>query len=685
MPTVSARTHKAGAASPELAVHRGFELRLVEVLTDAGALRPEWFDVLDAVAAHDLLLASGHLSAAETVVLFTQARRRGVRRMMVNHPMMAFLNWNEESAAALRDLGVHLELGILPDILGDPGRSCLDLTATYPASLLVFGGDLGHAQHDPPAVAVAPWLHELERRVGPGPGRRDHDHPDQGPAAAMTTIALLPGDGIGAEILDGPVAFLRQLERDGAPVRITGPWPYGTTGWAQTGSILPEETIDACRDADVILSGAVGTHPGITAEQCPNPEAALIRLRHVFDLRISVRTVHVPGGEDVIIVRNITGGAYAGPDRHAESDGDSPAEDRLVLEPARVREVFDIAVGYARRHPGQRAISVDKASVFATSRLWRRIAHEASAPRASRSPTSTWTAPPTSWSPASDLPSVIVTEGIFGDILSDVVCARAGSPALCGSATINPDRAFGHGATGLFEPAHGSSPHRTGSRRSNPAGAWLALADLLAWCPDLAALGLHARVRRALDTVLDDGRPDLRPRPAGDRDHRPGRVQRPRPRRPGRPRPYRWRPADDRAVPRGRGGRPRGLPAPGPDRIQDQLRHLVRMGDQREVPGVDLDRRGAHAPGEEALKLRGRRAVLPRDGVPGWLGPPRRNRGLLAIWPSSACLAQFVLLGEPTLWGRAERRCMYARRFPGSGVARYFCSQSRSVRDDSAE
>ena len=81
MPTVSARTHKAGAAAPELAVHRGFELRLVEVMTDDMTLRPEWFDVLDVVAAHDLLLASGHLSAAETVVLFTEARRRGVQRL----------------------------------------------------------------------------------------------------------------------------------------------------------------------------------------------------------------------------------------------------------------------------------------------------------------------------------------------------------------------------------------------------------------------------------------------------------------------------------------------------------------------------------------------------------------------------------------------------------------------------
>jgi 3-isopropylmalate dehydrogenase len=323
----------------------------------------------------------------------------------------------------------------------------------------------------------------------------------------MTTIALLPGDGIGAEILDGPVALLHQLERDGAPVHVTGPWPYGTTGWAQTGSILPPETVQACREADVILSGAVGSHPGITAQQCPNPEAALIELRHIFDLRISVRTVRVPGEEDVIIVRNITGGAYAGPERRIESDGIRAAEDQLVLDPAHVQEVFDIAVEHARQYPGRRAISVDKASVFATSRLWRRTAHATAA--ATGVPFLDVNVDRAAYELVKyeQLPSVIVTEGLFGDILSDIVCARAGSPALCGSATINPDRPFGHGATALFEPAHGSSPHRTGSRRSNPTGAWLALADLFAWCPDLAALDLHTQVRRALDTVLETAPP----------------------------------------------------------------------------------------------------------------------------------------------------------------------------------
>jgi hypothetical protein len=166
MPTVSARTHKAGASSPELSVHRGFELGRVDVISDDGTLLPQWYDVLDVIAAHDLLLASGHLSADETVVLFRQARRRGVQRLMVNHPKMAFLHWNDEASRVLQALDAHLELGILPDLLGDADHASLTLTHSYPTSLLVFGGDLGHAHHDPPAVAVAPWLNDLEKHAG---------------------------------------------------------------------------------------------------------------------------------------------------------------------------------------------------------------------------------------------------------------------------------------------------------------------------------------------------------------------------------------------------------------------------------------------------------------------------------------------------------------------------------------
>jgi 3-isopropylmalate dehydrogenase len=326
---------------------------------------------------------------------------------------------------------------------------------------------------------------------------------------------VLPGDGIGSEILDGPLRLLRGLSEQGAPITITGPFPYGASGWLQTGSVLPPETVRACREADVILSGAVGTHPGVTAAQCPTPEAALIELRHIFDLRVSVRTVWVPGGDDVTIVRNITGGAYARPDQRKESDGTSAAEDTVVLRPDRVREVLRIAADHAARHPGRRYVSVDKASVFATSRLWRRVATEVAA--ATGVPFDNVNVDRAAYELVKyrELPAVIATEGIFGDILSDVVCARAGSPALCGSATINPDRRFGAGATALFEPAHGTAPHRTGSRRSNPTGAWLALADLFDWCPDLAPLDLSRAVRRALAETCSSGALTYDMAPAG--------------------------------------------------------------------------------------------------------------------------------------------------------------------------
>lgn len=165
MPTVSSRTHKAGATSPELNVHQGFELRLVEVF-DGDRLLPDWYDVLDVVAAHDLVLASGHLAADETVLLFREATARGVRRLLVNHPKMPFLGWHDEAARELRTLGAHLELGILPDLLGPPEETSLELLDGYPHELLVFGGDLGHAHYPAPDTAVPTWLRGLERRVG---------------------------------------------------------------------------------------------------------------------------------------------------------------------------------------------------------------------------------------------------------------------------------------------------------------------------------------------------------------------------------------------------------------------------------------------------------------------------------------------------------------------------------------
>ena len=128
-----------------------------------------------------------------------------MRRLLVNHPKMPFLGWHDEAARDLRTLGAHLELGILPDLLGPPEQTSLELLDGYPHELLVFGGDLGHAHYPAPDTAVPTWLRDLEttrrRRHRP----RDHDHQRTKAATPMSTIALLPGDGIGGEILDGPV------------------------------------------------------------------------------------------------------------------------------------------------------------------------------------------------------------------------------------------------------------------------------------------------------------------------------------------------------------------------------------------------------------------------------------------------------------------------------------------------
>ncbi|GAA1015108.1 hypothetical protein Aple_067930 [Acrocarpospora pleiomorpha] len=170
MPTVSSATHKRGSANTELRVHSGFSLRLVDVIVD-GRILPAWLDVLDVIAHYNMVLASGHLSADETVQLFTEARRRGVERLLVNHPKMVFLGWHEDASKKLRKLDARLELGILPDLLGSPEHTSLRLLEEYPHELLIFGGDLGHAHHPDMSEALPPWLAELEARAGASAAR----------------------------------------------------------------------------------------------------------------------------------------------------------------------------------------------------------------------------------------------------------------------------------------------------------------------------------------------------------------------------------------------------------------------------------------------------------------------------------------------------------------------------------
>lgn len=299
----------------------------------------------------------------------------------------------------------------------------------------------------------------------------------------MISIALLPGDGVGPEVLEGPAELAEMLAATGA-VEVTGPWPVGASSFGATGEGLPEETLAACEAADAILLGAVGEHPGVPIADY-RPELALISLRVHFDLRVSVRQVWRGERPPMTVVRNLLGGAYATASR-VESDGTDPASDLFELDPVRIRELAGIAIGYAKASDLP-LVSVDKANLLATSRLWRRVVSELAEEHGI--PVRHVYVDRMAYEIAAGGPpeAIVLTEGLFGDILSDLACGSAGSIALCGSASVRPGATSGGGqCVGLFEPVHGSAPLRAGQGTVNPVGGYLALASLLEWFPETA-------------------------------------------------------------------------------------------------------------------------------------------------------------------------------------------------------
>ena len=166
MPTISSLVHKAAHESPELTAHKGISFRAVPVVDGDGRVLPDWFDVFAEVAAADLILASGHLSLDETVAVFSAARSQGVRRFLVNHPMMNFLGWRDEHAESLAQLDARIEVGVLADILTEPGRGTEHLANCYPHELLVFGSDLGHAHYPTVQEGLAEWTQRLVPVLG---------------------------------------------------------------------------------------------------------------------------------------------------------------------------------------------------------------------------------------------------------------------------------------------------------------------------------------------------------------------------------------------------------------------------------------------------------------------------------------------------------------------------------------
>ena len=318
---------------------------------------------------------------------------------------------------------------------------------------------------------------------------------------------MLPGDGVGPEVLAGPTVLLEQIAAAGR-ITISGPWPVGASAFGELGTGLPEPTLAACDEADALFFGAAGEHPGVPLDDY-RPEHSIIGLRHRYDLRVSIRNIvrvdgAAAGGRPLIVLRNLLGGAYGTATTRTESNGSDPACDEVILTPEQISELAEMACNMVGRGLASAIVSADKANLMATSRLWRSITQQVAEARGV--PLRHTYVDRMAFELAHDdvtADTVVLTEGIFGDMLSDLAAGRAGSIALCGSASVNPGPPAQGRCVGLFEPVHGSAPRHFGKGRVNPSGAYLALAALLEWFPETAELG--PPITEALAEALRDG------------------------------------------------------------------------------------------------------------------------------------------------------------------------------------
>ena len=328
-------------------------------------------------------------------------------------------------------------------------------------------------------------------------------------------IVVLPGDGIGPEI----VAAARELlERLGGFA--FEEHPIGGASIDAEGVALTDSVLEACRSADAVLLGAVGGPKWDTTDpDAPRPEQGLLGLRKGLGLYANLRPVRplpallaasplrreVIEGTDLLVVRELTGGIYFG---EKQRDGDERASDECVYSREEIERIARAGFESARRRAGgggpARLTSVDKANVLETSRLWRKIVDEVATdhPDVELEHMLVDNAAMQLVSAPSRF-DVIVTENMFGDILSDEAAMLTGSLGMLPSASLGDE------GPGLFEPVHGSAPDIAGHGVANPLATFLSVAMMLRHGLDRSADA--DRVEAAVEEALERGlrTPDL--------------------------------------------------------------------------------------------------------------------------------------------------------------------------------
>jgi 3-isopropylmalate dehydrogenase len=327
---------------------------------------------------------------------------------------------------------------------------------------------------------------------------------------AAPSIVLLPGDGIGPEIVAAARRLLEALGEFEFDERLMGGCSIDADGVA-----LTDEVLEACRGADAVLLGAVGGPKWDTTDpEAPRPEQGLLGLRKGMGLFANLRPVRPSpalvgssplredriAGTDLLVVRELTGGIYFG---DSGRDGDSAHDncEYSVGEIERIaRTAFEAAIRRAEadgRTP--RVTSVDKANVLETSRLWREVVTRVAGehPDVELEHLLVDNAAMQLVSRPADF-DTIVTENLFGDILSDESAMLTGSLGMLPSASLGAE-----GAPGLFEPVHGSAPDIAGQGIANPLATFLSAAMMLRHGLDRA--GDADRIEVAVDAVLERG------------------------------------------------------------------------------------------------------------------------------------------------------------------------------------
>lgn len=340
------------------------------------------------------------------------------------------------------------------------------------------------------------------------------------------SIATLPGDGIGPEVVDQAVRVLELVSEKSTNFKLQiRPHDFGGAAIDATGEPLPAATLQACKEADAILLGAVGGPKWGVGKV--RPEQGLLAIRKELDLYANIRPARFPSdsllehsplrpevakGTDIVVIRELVKGLYYGDRKEADLDApDSKGEayDMMVYDKSDVQRITRLAAYLAMRSsPPAKIHSIDKANVLATSRLWRRVVNETIESEFREKGVEVDhhlvdSAAMVMVSNPRKLNGILLTENMFGDILSDESSVIPGSLGLLPSASLSELPTGESPCKGLYEPIHGSAPDIAGQGIANPVGTILSGALLLRWSLGLEkeAAAIEQAVRKVLDTT----------------------------------------------------------------------------------------------------------------------------------------------------------------------------------------